>query len=115
MPMQRPPMIRTDMSNPFANNTIRVRLPRIIEETLQLNPDYTAPIPTALRQLSDDLQSDAPISMLKLPAPDYDEWAAIYAHHAGETWQTSIWYFAEHYFYRLMMQAVRWWETQRDP
>src|SRR5204863_1037953 len=35
--------------------------------------------------------------------------------HRGETWQATEWFFAEIYFYRLLIQAVRWWETERDP
>ena len=35
--------------------------------------------------------------------------------HAGETWQATQWFFGEIYFYRLLIQATRWWETGRDP
>jgi uncharacterized protein with ATP-grasp and redox domains len=111
----RPPAIRTDTSNAFANNTMRVRIPDIVREVEALNPDYPAPIRAALGALREAVASGAPIPMLDLPAPDYDEWAAAYAEHAGETWHDTQWFFAETYFYRQLMQAVRWWETKRDP
>jgi uncharacterized protein with ATP-grasp and redox domains len=111
----RPAPIRTDASNAFAHNTIRVRIPNIIREVQALNPDYPAPIQHALDRLRESLQNDEPAPMLDLPAPDYDDWAAIYAPHQGETWQATEWFFAEIYFYRLLIQAVRWWETERDP
>src|SRR5262245_37006326 len=113
--MARPAPIRTDTSNAFAHNTIRVRLPNIIREVQALNPDYPAPIKQALDRLSESLQNDEPIQMLDLPAPDYEDWATLYASHRGETWQATQWFFAEIYFYRLLIQAVRWWETERDP
>ena len=94
---------------------MKVRVPKIIEETQALNPDYPAPIQQALTELRDNIANDGPIPMLDLPAPDCEEWAELYGPHAGETWLHSDWFFAEIYFYRLFMQAVRWWETGRDP
>jgi uncharacterized protein with ATP-grasp and redox domains len=94
---------------------MKVRVPKIIEETQALNPDYPAPIQQALTELRESIESDRPIPMIELPAPDYEEWAELYKPHAGETWLHSDWFFAEIYFYRLFIQAVRWWETGRDP
>ncbi len=112
---QRPSPIRTDDSNFFAHNTIAVRLPRIIEETIDLNPTFPEPIYRALRELQTALADNRPIAMLDLPAPDYDAWWAAYVQHEGQHWQATDWFYAEVYFYRLFMQAVRWWETEHDP
>ena len=111
----RPASIRTDRSNPFAHNTIRVRVPAIIRETQALNPDFPAPVQRSLDALHDALVDNAPISMLDSPAPDYDDWLPLWTPYRGETWQNTEWFFAEVYFYRLLIQAVRWWETGRDP
>jgi hypothetical protein len=111
----RPAPIRTDTSNAFAHRTIGERVPAIIRETQALNPDYPAAIQDSLSRLHDALVSDAPIPPLDLPAPDYDDWHAAWNPHAGESWQSTEWFFAEIYFYRLLIQAVRWWETGRDP
>ncbi|MBZ0299578.1 MAG: protein-glutamate O-methyltransferase family protein [Anaerolineae bacterium] len=111
----RPPPIRTDTSNAFARRTIQVRVPAIIRETQRLNPDYAPPIQQALDRLHDALVSDAPIPMLDLPAPDYDDWLAAWTTHNGETWQATEWFFAEIFTYRLLIEAVHWWETARDP
>src|SRR5215212_5945897 len=110
----RPAPIRTDESNPFARYSMLVRVPKIIEETQALNPDYPESVQQALSRLRDSIQQNAPIPMLDLPAPDYDDWASVYAAHAGETWLGAEWFFAEIYAYRLMVQATRWWQTQRD-
>jgi hypothetical protein len=108
-------MIRTDHTNAFAHNTMKVRVPKIIREVQTLNPDYPDSIQRALAALCESLENDAPIPMLDLPAPDYDDWLPRYTAHEGHTWLGTDWFFAEIYFYRLLIQAVRWWETGRDP
>lgn len=103
------------MSNEWANYSMKVRAPRIIEEIQTLNPDYPPSIQRALDKLRYNIENDAVIPMIDLPAPDRDEWAAIYTEFAGETWLNSEWVFAETFVYRHIIQAVRWWETFRDP
>lgn len=111
----RPAQIRTDSSNAFAHNTMKVRVPAIVREVQMLNPDYPAQIQTALDRLHDEVSGNAPLPPLALPAPDADDWAESYARYAGSTWHDTDWWFAEVYFYRLLIEAVRWWETRRDP
>ena len=113
--LERPPMIRTDHSNTFAHNTMKVRVPKIIREVQELNPDYPASIQRSLDALRESLESDARIPMLDLPTPDYDDWLPSYKAHEGHTWLNTDWFFAEIFFYRHLIQAVRWWETEHDP
>jgi uncharacterized protein with ATP-grasp and redox domains len=108
-------MIRTDSSNAFAHHTMKVRVPAIIREVMALNSDYSPAMLDALARLAEDMENDQPIPMLQPLAPDYESWAANYAPYAGDTWLNTDWFFAEIYTYRLLMQAVRWWETGRDP
>jgi len=123
MPKQLPPPapIRTDKSNPFANNTMNVRVPEILQQTLDLNPDYSDSIKDRVKALRDDIANGEKIPALdQQSAPDYDAWlTALHAQHDiidGEvTWHNVVWFFAETYAYRLLMQAVRWLETGRDP
>lgn len=110
-----PPMIRTDASNAFAHNTMAVRVPAIVREVAARNPDYSPLILDSLARLAADMESDAPITMLDRLAPDYPGWAALHAIHAPATWQGTAWFYAEFFAYRLLIQAVRWWETGRDP
>ncbi len=111
----RPRPVRTDTSNAFAHHTMQVRVPAIISEVQTLNPDYPPDLQRNLDVLRENIQGDGPIPMLDLPAPDYDDWASAYADHRGETWHATEWFFAEMFAYRHVIQAVRWWETGRDP
>jgi hypothetical protein len=113
--MSRPAEIRTDPSNTFAHYTTTVRNPRLLRDIQAANPDYPSLICEALEALRDNLLNDAPIPLLSLPAPDYASWQAAHEAHPGESWQNSAWFYNETYFYRLIMQAVRWFETRRDP
>ena len=110
-----PNPIRTDDSNPFAQRTIRERLPAILRETRELNPDYAPQVHDGIQRLHDDLVGDAPIRLIETPAPDYDDWRNAWMPFRETTWQHCQWFFAEVYTYRLLMEAVRWWETGRDP
>lgn len=113
--MIKAPNIRTDGSNAFAHDTMKRRVPGIIRLTQFSNPDFTPSIHAALHQLAQDMTNDAPIPPIVLPAPDWEAWHRINEAHAGETWLNTEWFYAEVYFYRLLMQIVRWWETGRDP
>lgn len=117
----RPAPIRTDDSNAFANNTVRARLPAIVDEVIALNADYPASIKEELRHLRDELAGGASIVGLDPEsAPDHEEWtAAIERQRAivnGElSWHNAEWFFAETYAYRCLVEAVRWRESRRDP
>ncbi len=115
MPHHQPAPVRTDPSNAFANNTMRVRVPATLQTTLETNPDYPDSIKAALAALRDEIAGNGVMRPLALPAPDHDEWAAMHAPHAGETWHNTTWFFAEVFTYRRIIEAVRWWETGRDP
>ncbi|MCY4464723.1 MAG: ARMT1-like domain-containing protein [Chloroflexi bacterium] len=118
--MRRPAPIRTDSSNAFANNTMRVRLPAIIDETLALNSDYDTSIQARLKKLRDEIASGAPIPPLPESEPDHAEWLGaidkqrqIVQSQPG--WHNAEWFFAETYAYRWILEAARWQETGRDP
>ncbi len=114
-PPDFPGMTFTNSSNAFAHDTVKRRLPATIRKTQETNPDYSDVMQSALDDLHDSLVNDAPIKMLPADAPDYALWQAPSEQHQGATWLNTDWFFAETYFYRLLIQAVRWWETGRDP
>lgn len=119
--MLKPAPIRTDHSNAFASDTMKRRIPAIIDETIHLNPDYPPSIRARLENLRGDVANGEAITPLDIEsAADYQPWLrALQAQQAktrGDlTWRNAEWFFAETYVYRCLMQAVRWQESRRDP
>ena len=119
--MPIPPPIRTDSSNAFANNTMRVRLPAIIQQTIDLNPDYAPSIVARLSCLRDAIATGALIQPLEPEsADDYAAWLRALNQQRtlidGDlTWHNSEWFFAETYAYRCLVQAARYHENGLDP
>ena len=117
----RPPPIRTDESNAFANNTMRVRLPAIIDEVMALNPDYSPEVMRRLGWLGRGVAKGARISDIELaPANDAETWSRALDRQreivgSEPTWHKAEWFFAETFAYRCLIEAVRWAETGRDP
>jgi hypothetical protein len=89
-----------------------VRVPKILDEVRQENPDYPAAVLDSIERLRDDIRNDARVPTLGFPAPDASEWNPA---PGTETWLRTEWFFAECYLYRSLMSAVRYWERGRDP
>lgn len=114
MPIAVPPSIRTDESNAFAHHTMAERLPGILRD-LADSGDFSPAVRSDMHMLADELANDAPIRMLKMPAPDYDQWRVLPNWYRGDTWLNSEWFFAETFFFRRVIEATRWWEGMPDP
>jgi hypothetical protein len=105
---------RTDGSNPFAYNTMTTRLPGIIRD-VQAKNDFPASIQQNLDALYASVTDNAVIPYPQLPAPDTDMWTAAFESHPDARWRDTDWFFAETYFFRQIADAVRYWQTQKDP
>ena len=114
-PRMRPAPLRTDRSNAFAHHSMRVRVPKILDDVISRNPDLPPLAERAVARLRDDIAGDAELPALRFPAPDAGEWEAAVAAYDGQTWLATDWFFAECYVYRCLMIAVRYWESGRDP
>lgn len=115
MPNDRPAPIRTDGSNVFAHRSMAERVPGIIQETIERNPDYPSGVKDDLRRLKAMLVDDAPLQLPDPPAPDRDLWAQRFEIHRGNTWLDAEWLFSEMLIYRLIVEVSRYWSTLRDP
>lgn len=113
--------IRTDGSNQFAHYTVRVRLPGMVDDVMRSHPELPARQAEALADLRDELVNDAPLALFGPPSPDHDEWAAFLDEHerrlapGSASWQNAEWFLAEHFFFRRILAAVRYFETATDP
>lgn len=114
-PHNTPQPIQTNTSNAFAHNTMTNRVPQIITDIIENNPDYTDSIKADLESLRESIINDAHIPMLDNLAPDFDSWKPLFDIHKDATWLNTVWFFAETFMYRQVIEATRWWETRRDP
>jgi hypothetical protein len=110
-----PAPYRTDGSNDFAYHTMSERLPGIIRETVQQNPDLFEGSRKVLLELEESIRGNAPLPRLAPPTPDWEKWEEYARQHPGERWLDTEWFYAEHLVYRLILEAVRYWETGSDP
>lgn len=131
---------KTDGSNRFAYNTIKIRIPSIIAEVMDRNAHFSEALRADLTQLRDGLKADSVIPPLEQTAWDYEMWEVERQRHrsvtSGEsrqggptevvvdnpekptaepTWLNTEWFFAETFLYRHILQAVRYWEFEQDP
>lgn len=94
---------------------MQVRVPRIVRDVLERNPDYTPRVKDALSALASEIEADAPLPGPLPPAPDVQAWSSAHAEHAGESWLHAEWFHAELAVYREIATRCRFWETERDP
>lgn len=114
-PVHCPPRIRTDDSNAFAHHTIAVRVPAIVNEAIEKNPDYAPEIRAALSELARAMAENRPLPELESAGAGVDGWRAALHARAGESWLGTDWFFAETYAYRQLVERAGYWQTGRDP
>lgn len=116
LPPNYPGPILTDESNAFASHTMRVRVPAIMQQVLDVNPDLPIPQRDAVAALRDEIASGAEMQPLREGQFDeYHAWRTAYLRRAGQTWHSTDWFFAETYAYRRLVDAVAYFETAEDP
>lgn len=103
-----PPPLATSEPGSFARATIVRRKPQIIR-TVQEDNDYPPEIGQALAALAAEIAAE-PVRPLAEPAPDLEYWQAQWCPYAGRTWLDLPWYFAEAFFYRRLLEAVRYFQ-----
>jgi hypothetical protein len=103
-----PPLRGTDGG--FTEDSVRRRLPAILDSVLPVLPPAARDAVAALRR---EIEEDAPLAPL---LPDKPAWAAYYAaavtrareaQGAAPTWMTAPWFFVETYVYARLLDVVR--------
>jgi uncharacterized protein with ATP-grasp and redox domains len=103
-----PPQIRTSEPGSFAHDTVAVRLPRIVHETIELNA-FPPDVLRALHGLGTEL-TGGQICGLAEDTPDRHFWNNISRDYIGRSWLDVPWYWAEAFFYRRMLEATRYFQ-----
>jgi uncharacterized protein with ATP-grasp and redox domains len=115
--IDRPAPLMTSELGSFARATIVERKPQIIRQVIADN-GYPPDIVAALEAFRQEIATQ-PIQPLTELAPDSEFWNQQASAYRGRTWLELPWYFAETYFYRRLLEAVRYlqpgpWQDQ-DP
>ena len=92
----------------FARSTIVERKPQIIRQVIEDN-GYPPQIEQALEAFKAEIASQ-PMRPLTEQAPDAALWNRELADLRGRPWIDAPWYFAESYFYRRLLEAVRYFQ-----
>lgn len=115
--MQLPPIIHTSDPGSWAHHTFKERIPRIIDDVIAAN-DYPPEIVSALRALRTEIISGT-IRALAEVTDDRAFWDEHTREYVGKTWLDVPWYWAEAFFYRRVLEAVRYFQPgiyyHRDP
>lgn len=123
--MPLPPLLMTSDPGSFARRTIVERKRQIISRVITDNA-YPPEIVSDLHALRDEIAKPGggsnPIQPLRESVGDASHWnTQLTRHTQGHplTWLEVPWYFAETYFYRRLLEAVRYFQpghwARRDP
>lgn len=109
-----PPPIFSNVAGTWAHSTVNKRLPDIAGRVIEEN-HYPDRINEALSILIEDINNQAIRPLLDQGAPDQESWAEYISPHDGQTWLDVPWFFAEHYFYRRIIEAIDYFQLGQDP
>ena len=107
------PIYSTDPGS-WAQSTVTIRWPEIVNRAINEN-EFPPQVLEQMIQLRDEIP-EGPIRQLNDPgAPDVKYWKSYITPRAGKNWLEVPWFFAEHYFYRRIMEAVDYFNLGLDP
>jgi len=113
-----PPSLMTSERGSFAERTILVRKPQIIARVLA-DHRYPPQIVEGLEALRAEITGLKKLEPVREATGDTAFWNSHWAKYQGRTWLELPWYFAETYFYRRLLEAVRYFQPGpwrgRDP
>jgi uncharacterized protein with ATP-grasp and redox domains len=92
----------------FAEHTILKRKPQIIANIISTNL-YPERVERELREFEAEIASGV-VAPLTESAPDVAGWLEAWGQRQGKRWLELDWYFAEAYFYRRVLEIVRYFQ-----
>ncbi len=107
-PATLPPSILTSEPGSFAQETLQVRIPHLIEEAVAFNafpPDLNHALEELRREILQGL-----IKGLREDTADSRFWDQVSAPWIGRLWLDVPFYFAEAFFYRRLLEATRYFQ-----
>jgi uncharacterized protein with ATP-grasp and redox domains len=103
-----PSLLMTSEEGSFAQGTIRNRKPQILRQVLA-DMNYPPEITAALDAFGQEIQTQKMRPLVKATG-QADEWNHMLSLLGEPRWLDAPWYFAEVFFYRRLMEAVRYYQ-----
>jgi uncharacterized protein with ATP-grasp and redox domains len=114
MPDRYPPPIYSTAPGTWAHSTVSRRFPAIARRVLEEN-HYSPAIRDDFSRLIDEIGSGVIRYLRDGQAPDSSRWEGYIHPYSGQNWLEVPWFFAEHYFYRRIVEAVDYFASGSDP
>jgi hypothetical protein len=108
-PGSLPPLLLTSDAGSFAHDTLRIRVPAILRDTIALNA-FPPEVTGALEALHEELVAGT-IRGLAEETPDRAFWDPVSAACVGRSWLDVPWYWAEAFFYRRVLEATGYFQS----
>ncbi|MBN1246206.1 MAG: protein-glutamate O-methyltransferase family protein, partial [Anaerolineae bacterium] len=109
-----PPPLMTSEPGSFARKTIVERKGQIIDRVIADNgypPDIVSALEAFREEIARPGGGSSEMRPLQETGGDAAFWQAHLTSFAGRTWLEVPWYFAEAYFYRRLLEAVRYFQS----
>jgi len=106
--LKHPGPLMTSEPGSFAHNTFKVRVPRILDEIVELNR-FPSEVLSAMRSLRNEIMSGH-INPITEQAIDQMFWNTASEPWIGKSWLEAPWYWAESYFYRRVLEACHYFQ-----
>ncbi|MCO6451941.1 MAG: protein-glutamate O-methyltransferase family protein [Caldilineales bacterium] len=103
-----PEPILTSEPDSFAHNTLKIRIPNILLDTMRQNK-FPPEISGRLEALYTELTTGV-VAELAEDTPDREFWRAVSTPFIGRSWLDAPWFWAETYFYRRILQATGYFQ-----
>ena len=105
-----PPLMVSEVGS-FAERTIVQRKPQIIADIIEQN-DYPSEVVAGLHALAREIAGGTVVPLSEAPhLADVRYWHQAWRPWQGHPWRQLAWFFAETYFYRRVLEVVRYFES----
>jgi len=102
-----------NVPNNWANKTISFRFGKILKSVLKEN-NYSREIEDWIKQLMDDIPNSTIRELRDYSAPDAKMWEKYLEPYLNMDWYQPPWFFTENYFYRRIIEAVKYFSKEDD-
>lgn len=106
--------IYSNIPGTWAHYTVSKRMPDIVARVIEEN-NFPDDLNANLTLLQEEIIHRTIRFLLDQKAPDQGNWEEYIRPYLGQGWLDVPWFFAEHYFYRRILEAVDYFQTGQDP